>query len=228
MTTNDTVNSDRKTAVIVGVLFIIATVASSLCMAIAEPILEAPDLLARLASDESQVMVAALLMAVDAVAVVGIAVAMHRILKRLNETLAIGYVAARSIEGVFHASYAVLLLSLPTLGQEFVKAGAPDAPWFQTTGTVLLSVADRAFDFGLGLPFAISALILNYLLFRSKLVPRWLSAWGLVGGAQVLVAYLLEYFGIHLPEALHMLIALQEMVFAVWLIAKGFNTSAIA
>jgi len=92
---------------------------------------------------------------------------------------------------------------------------------------VLLSAGNWAYLLGLGLAFAISALILNFVLYQSKLIPRWLSGWGLVGAALVFANYLLESFGINPVEILFLPIAVQEMVFAVWLIVKGFNLSAI-
>jgi len=81
---------------------------------------------------------------------------------------------------------------------------------------------------GLGLAFALSALILNFVLYQSKLIPRWLSGWGFVGAALVFANYLLQSFSINPVEILFLPIAVQEMVFAVWLIVKGFNSSAIA
>ena len=75
--------------------------------------------------------------------------------------------------------------------------------------------------------FSISALILNYILYRSKLIPRWLAIWGLIGAACVLLYGLLGLFGLTADSVtLNLLaapIAIQEMVFAVWLIVKGFN-----
>jgi hypothetical protein len=123
---------------------------------------------------------------------------------------------------------AIAILTLLTLSQEFVKAGAQDSVYYQTLGTVLLSAGNWAYVLGLGLAFALSALILNFILFQSKFVPRWLSGWGFAGAALVFANYLLESFGINPVEILFLPIALQEMVFAVWLIAKGFNPSAIA
>jgi hypothetical protein len=219
-------NSIKWTARIVGALFIAATVASSLSIAISSPILEPPDFLSSISANEHQVIMAALLMLIDVIGVVGIAVMMYPILKRRSETSAIGYVAARIIEGVFHSGYVVIVLVLLALSQEFVGAGAPDASYFQTAGTLLRAASDRVFSLGLGLPFAISALILNYSLYQSRLIPRWLSGWGFVGAALVLALYVLEYFDIHQTEILHLAIALQEMIFAVWLIVKGFNASA--
>ena len=114
-----------------------------------------------------------------------------------------------------------------TLSQEFVKAGAPDASYYQTLGTLLLAAGDWAFLLGFGLAFTLSALILNFLLYQSKLIPRWLSGWGFVGAVLIFAYYLLQFFSINQVEILFLPIAVQEMVFAVWLIVKGFNPSAI-
>ena len=221
-------NTHRKTAIIVGALFILATVASSLGIFIFSSILDSPDFLNSVSANESQVIMAALFMLIDVVAVVGIAIMMYPILKKHNETLALGYVAARIIEGMLFTVYVVILLLLLTLSQEFVKAGALDASHFQTVGTLLQAASDWALSLGLRLAFALSALILNYLLFNSKLVPRWISGWGFVGATLVFALLLLEFFSINPTEILDLPIALQEMVFALWLIVKGFNPSAIA
>ena len=91
-------NSFKKTAIIVGVLFITATVASSLCFTILDPILNAPDILDNVSANTTQVIIGVLLLLIDSVAVVGIAVMMFPILKKHNEALALGYVGFRVIE----------------------------------------------------------------------------------------------------------------------------------
>ncbi len=103
-----------------------------------------------------------------------------------------------------------------------------DASYYQTLGTLLLIVYDWTLLLGIMIVFSLTALILNYLLYQSKLVPRWISGWGLIGAILLLVAGMLEIFGFNPTEILSLPIALQEMVFAVWLIVKGFNSSAIA
>ena len=123
----------------------------------------------------------------------------YPILKKHNEALARGYAGARIVEGVLFIVNTIAILTLLKLSQEFVKAGAQDSFYYQTLGTVLLAAGDWAYLLGLGLAFTLSALILNFVLYQSKLIPQWLSSWG---------------------------IAVQEMVFAVWLIVKGFNPSA--
>jgi hypothetical protein len=221
-------DSNRKTAIIAGVLFITATVAYSLGVLLLDPILRGSDYLIKASENEYQVIMGALLVLIDSVAVAGIGIVLYSILKKHNEILALGYVGARIIEGVLFMMNAIAILTLLTLSQEFVKAGAQDSVYYQTLGTVLLSAGNWAYVLGLGLAFALSALILNFILFQSKFVPRWLSGWGFAGAALVFANYLLESFGINPVEILFLPIALQEMVFAVWLIAKGFNPSAIA
>ena len=220
-------NTNIKTARIVGALFIVATVAYSLGVVLLDPILGGTDYLTNVSANENILIIGAFLVLIDAVAVAGIAIVIYPVLKKHNEALAIGYVGARIGESVLFSVNVITILTLLTLSQEFVKAGAPDASYYQTLGTVLLAAGNWAYLLGLGLAFAISALILNFVLYQSKLIPRWLSGWGLVGAALVFANYLLESFGINPVEILFLPIAVQEMVFAVWLIVKGFNLSAI-
>ncbi|GAH15884.1 unnamed protein product, partial [marine sediment metagenome] len=147
-------------------------------------------------------------------------------MKKHNENLALGFFSFRFVEAIGVIIGSIGLLSLLTLSQEFVLAGAPLASSYQILGTLLLATRNWAFMIGSGLAWSLSAVILNYLLYNSKLIPKWLSVFGLVGGALSFGTYLLQFFSIHL-EILFILIAVQEMVFAIWLIVKGFNSSEI-
>ncbi|MCD4806347.1 MAG: DUF4386 domain-containing protein [Methanococcoides sp.] len=220
-------NSNRKTAIIVGVLFIIATVAYSLGVILLDPILGASDYLTSASENENQMIMGSFLVLIDAVAVAGIGIMIYPILKKRNEALALGYAGARIAESVLFIVNVIAILTLLALSQEFVEAGALDASYYQTFGTILLAAGDLAFLFGFAVAFTLSALILNSLLYQSKLVPRWLSGWGFVGALLLWVYYLLQPFSINLLGILFIPIAVQEMVFAVWLIVKGFNPDAI-
>jgi hypothetical protein len=119
-----------------------------------------------------------------------------------------------------------------TLSQEYVKAGAPDASYFQSLGTLLLAARDWAGVLG-SFAFILGALMYYYIFYQSKLIPRWLSVWGLIGVPFWIAAELLLMFGLieHFSTNAILLdipIAINEMVLAVWLIVKGFNPSAIA
>ena len=221
-------DNNIKTARIVGALFIIATVAYSLSVVLLDPILGASDYLTNVSENENILIIGAFLVLIDCVAVAGIAIVIYPVLKKHNEALALGYVGARIGESLLFSVNVITTLTLLTLSQEFAKAGALDTSYYQTLGTLLLAAGNWAYLLGLGLAFAISALILNFVLYQSKLIPRWLSGWGFIGAALVFTNYLLESFGINPVEILFLPIAAQEMVFAIWLIVKGFNLSTIS
>jgi uncharacterized protein DUF4386 len=213
----------RKTAKVVGILYITATVAYSLAMILLDPIISGPDYLTQASLNANQVLIGTFLVLIDAVAVAGIGICMYKILKKYHKTLALGFLSARAVEGTIFIMTVIPTLALLTLSHEFVRAGTQDASYYQILGQVLLSAGNWIFLIGYGLVFGLSALILNFVLFFSKLVPRWLSGWGFVSAVFVLANYLLQSFGIDPVVFLDFSIAVQEMVFALWLIVKGFN-----
>ena len=224
--------SNRRSAVIVGVLFIIASAAPISTIfftgflgggVAGEPV---PDYLDVLSVSERQVMIGMLIELVWVLAVVGIPIVLLPILSRYSEALALGFFCLRFIEGLSTVVSSIILLTLLTLSREFVTAGVPDASYFHILGGLLLAAREWAFMVGSGLVWSLSALVLNYVLFRSRLVPRWLSGWGFLGGVLSFVTYLLQFFSVEMSSFLFVPIAVQEMVFAVWLIVKGFNSSA--
>jgi len=227
-------NADRKIAIIAGVLFITATAASLLGNGLTGSILAAPDYLASVSSSGNRVMVGALLSFLAAAGSAGIAIALYPVLKRYDAGLALGAVGFRLIEAVFYIVGALCLLSLLTVSQQSVNAGDQSASYFQNVGHVLLTTRDSA-DFVLAvIAFCLGALMYYAVFYRSKLIPRWLSVWGLIAIVLLLSAVFITLFdgdpysisGTLIWLALP--IALQEMVLAVWLIVNGFNPSAIA
>ena len=160
--------------------------------------------------------------------VVAIPIMMFPIFRKYNERLALGYVVARIFEGFFDIVIAMSMLLLLTLSREFVAAGAPLAPYFQTSGALLHGVYDWSSVLE-NFPYCLGALIFYLLLYRSKLIPRWLSGWGLLGAALFLATAPFRMFDLLPPStvALAVPLILNELVLAVWLIVKGFNSSAI-
>jgi len=224
-------DTNRKTAIIVGVLFIIGTVAGILSVVFAGSILNAPDYLIKISANENKIIIGALLVLVMGFVLAMVPVIMFPIFKKHNETLAIGYVVFRgALETITAITAAISWLLLLSLSQEYVKAVSPDTSYFQIFGTLLQRVAELpmgVFVFGLG------ALIFYCLLYQSKLIPRWLSVWGIFAIILNLITGFLILFGLQSDFSasnfiMNFPIFLQEMVMAVWLIVKGFNPSAIA
>jgi len=142
-----------------------------------------------------------------------------RLLVDHREDLVMGYVVLRgAIETVLYTFTALGWLLLIALGTQ------PDAA--PLAGFVRTGVA-VTWDQLVAIPFALGALMFYVLLFRSRLVPRWLSAWGLMGAVLYIVPPLGSMFGLSLGLLMAPL-AVQEMVMAVWLIAKGFNPREVA
>jgi hypothetical protein len=220
-------DTNRKTARIVGASFLLSNVTFILgAVVFVEPILSAPDYLTLVSANRAQVILGVLLELINGVAYLGIGVLMFPILKQRFESMALGYVGFRIIEFVMQTLSDLSPLSLVTLSEEFVRAGAPAASSFQALGTLLLAERSWAFQM-VSVTFGLGALMLYTMLYKSKLVPRFISIWGLIGAAVVLANTMLDMFSLTVPN-LGVLMLLNELFLGVWLIVKGFNPSAIA
>jgi hypothetical protein len=232
----------RRTGIIAGVLFIIATVASILSGFSLGSILGAPNYLINVSAHGNQMIIAILFVLIAAISAVAISFMLFPILRRHVESLAMGYVVLRIFENVFYIVSALTLLVMLTVSQNYV-AGAVDASFYTNIGTLLLALQSWAILIGCLIFFGLGSMTLNYVLYRSKLVPRWLSAWGFIGATLAFIYGLLGIYGVGMGfdfgnDILFMMaspyailgipIHVQEMVFAVWLIFKGFNPSVIA
>lgn len=223
--------SYRGNAIAAGALFILCSVASIVSIVPLGATVGAPVNFATLAGNANAVVMTALIEFVWAASGMGIAIALYPVLRRFSPTLALGSVVARVVENVVILIGTLSLLTLLTVSQQ--AAGSADTTSFQATGDALVAVREWASaDFVAGLAFVVGTFMYNYVMYRSRLVPRWLSGWGLVGAVLTLVAIgyagFTQDFGFTtVKDVLSVPIGLQEMVLAVWLIAKGFNPSAV-
>lgn len=124
-------STNRRIAVVAGVLFIIATSADLISRVVfLQPILSAPDYLTKISANENRVLLGALFLFIGAVAAAGIAVALYPVLRKHNVGLALGSVGFRLIEGALYVGIVVCLLSLVTLSQEFSESWSPGSIGF--------------------------------------------------------------------------------------------------
>ncbi len=177
-----------------------------------------------MSAEPERVAVGALLLIVAAFACAGIAIAMYPVLKRTDMGMALGSVVFRALEAVLYLVSIVCLLSLATLGQAVTAPGA-DQGALGAIGALLVSLRDRAALVGV-FAFALGAFLYYIVLFRARLIPRWLSGWG-IAAIGLLVAMAVLALVADRPVTSFPLLAfpifLQEMVLAVWLIARGFS-----
>ncbi len=231
-------NTYRKNAVMTGVLYFLGTVFGVLGVVIGGEVLASltvskpltgVDMLSLVAANSSRLTAAAFFTIMMGISLVAMTVFLYPILRKDSKELAMGMVLFRgALEGIWYFMSALGFLTLFALGNEYIATGA-DSAALQSMGNVLYQFQDRLASVG-PLFFLIGAACLYISFCRTRLIPRWLSVWGLIGVVCSLASAMLNFF--HLDTGvgfyLEMVIAPQEIVMAVWLIVKGFNPSAIA
>lgn len=227
------VKNNRQRATFVGIMFILATVSAILGLLFYQPILTGPDYLINGAARQNQIALGALMELVLVCTAIGTAIGLFPVLKPYGERIALGHLFFRFLEAGIITIGIVAVLSLLTLSQDFVAAAAPDAAAYHAAGTLLIAIHDWTFMLGPLFMLGINTFMYSSLLYKSKVVPRWLAGWGLIGATLVFAAALLVLFGVFVQLSvwvtlLALPIATYEMVLAGWLIIKGFNSAATA
>jgi hypothetical protein len=206
-------------------MFIVATVTGVMSLAVLGSLLDGPAFLPGLAGHENQIGAAAVLEAVMGIACAGIAISLYPVVRELNAGLAIGSVGFRVAEGVIWLVSSVALLALVSLSRSAAEAGTLNAAASLSSADLLRALGDGCATVVM-LPFTVGALIYYYAFYRLRVVPRWLSGWGLISIAitmAVTLVAMLSSTDLDSYSLLLMPLAVQEMVFAVWLIARGFK-----
>ncbi len=228
-------NTNRKTAVMVGILFIVGTVSGILAGAFTAPIVAGSTYLLNISANGTQWIIATLLTLLMGLSLSMVPVVLYPIFKRHNEVLALGSVLFRGVfEAVGETLLVISMFLLLTVSEIFGKAGAADVSNFQTLGSMLIASGEWIQMIG-GIVFSVGTLMIFALFYQTRLIPRWLSGWGLIGAVLYFIAEIVSMFSpLHLtPEigvGIGLLLvptAIQEMVFAVWMIVKGFNRQKI-
>ena len=225
MTTKEATNTYRTTARVVGVIYLMGFVVGIAGFQLYQSILGAPNHLATLSANSMLLAFAAILWVLPGIGDAAHGVLMFPILKPHNERIAVGYLAFRIMDAVFIAIMVLFVLLQIPLGSEYLKAAAPDASYLQALSTVFAQAQLYAYEFGM-ITVGVSGLMLNYTLYRAKLVPQWLAVWGLLGYAIILCGMVSAVMGSGLGDLSSYVGGLWEVVVGVWLIVKGFNASA--
>ncbi len=222
----------RKTALVAGVLFIIMFVTSIPALLLYNPVLEHTGYIVGAGADK-RILLGALLEVLLIMANIGTAVVLFPVLKRLDEALALGYVAARLVESAFIAVGILSVLSVVTLRQDVGGAGAANAASLHIVARSLVAIHDWSFLLGPGFVVGVgNGLLLGYMTYRSGLVPRRMAMLGLVGGPLLCASGIAVLFGAlgegsagqgmaTVPEFAW------ELSLGIYLIVKGFKSSSV-
>lgn len=218
--------STRKSAAIVGLLFLIATVTFFIAEQIITGVLNRPDYLMGASEDAHALTAAALLAFVDGLAVVAIAVLMFPLFKRHSEPLALGYVGLRVVDFAAVLLYMASPLLVISLGQRLLD-GTVDASASEHLGAVFQAQHDLSLRM-IYLFNGVAGGFFAFLLYRSELVPRWIAVLGLIGYPVLLAGTVLDMFSLtDVTQGAGLLAVvpggLFELILPIWLLAKGFS-----
>ena len=207
-----------------GLLFIIGDIAGVLSVIVTGGLLKGSDALTKIAANQDRLVVGALLVLIMGFALALVPVVMFPVFKKYNEVLALGCVVFRgALETVAYMASAGTWLLLVELSRQHAAAASAGAPQVQALSALL---AGPTPGYLISIAFSLGSLLFYYLFYQSRLVPRWLSVWGLAGAVLYLASPLLDMFG-HGFGILMAPLAVAELVLAVWLIVRGLNSSAL-
>jgi hypothetical protein len=221
-------DSMRKVALVAGVLYLITFISSIPAVLLLGPVLSNPNYIVGGGAD-TQVIGGAFLDLVNAIACIGTAVALFSVVRRQNEGFALGFVMARMFEAAVIVIGVVSILSVVTLRQ--AGATGAEAASLVTTGRALVAIRDWTFLLGPSLIPGLNALLLGYLMYRSRLVPRVIPTLGLIGGPLLISSAVGTMFGVNDAVSVWSGVALLpiffwELFLGLWMTFKGFQRSA--
>jgi hypothetical protein len=224
------VNSNRRIAVLAGVFFIVAAVAAIIGLALEGPVLNDARYIVAASGDDTRVILGAFFEVILAISVIGTAVTLFPIVRRQSEGIALGYVAGRVVEALVIVVGIISVVSVVKLRQSFAGATGAEAITLVAIGKSLVVVHNWTFLFGPNLALGPNTLMLAYLMYRSRLVPRVIAVLGLIGGPLIFASGTAVLFGLYGQQSVWGSIAAipvfaWEMSLAVWLIVKGFKAA---
>jgi hypothetical protein len=214
----------RKTR-FAGLLLITGLVAGVFSVA---PAIDSAEYLTEAAANSNQVIIGAIFQFIMALAYIGVVILLYPIIKSFGKSLAIGFMSFRVIAATLVIFGTILLLSILALSQEFINFSPQKSSDFEALGNVLKTSRDYVNHVFMILVLCTGNFMFYILLIKSKLIPQWLSVWGLIGAMLSSIASVLVLFrivDIITPEymILNVPTALQELILAIWLIVKGLD-----
>ncbi|GJF31055.1 hypothetical protein KNE206_37550 [Kitasatospora sp. NE20-6] len=226
-------NTFRGTATATGVLYILAAAASIAGLLLYGPVLDDPLYVVGGRPHGAELASGALLEMVLAFSVIGTGVVMFPVVRRLSESVALGYACFRLLEAAVIVVGVVSVLSVLTLGRDFSAAADPQPAAYLGAGRALVAVHDWTFLAGPNLALGPSTLMMGWFLHRSRLVPRFIAVMGMVGGPLIFASAVLVLFGVYEQISLWGSLAAlpvfaYEMALAGRLVVRGFDRAAVA
>jgi hypothetical protein len=190
-----------------------------------EPIITGPEFLENIVGYTQTIYAGVYLELINSVAVIGIGAILFKVMRQFDETMATGYLSFRILESVACAAAALCPLLLLSLGQEYQEAGATDLSAFQGRAGIIYATRTHIAGILVPLFFGLCGLLLYTVLYRTKLLPRFISVWGFIA-VILMMGFNLGRLDQSIGVFLVVPMILNEVFLGIWLIAKGFNPAA--
>jgi hypothetical protein len=220
-------NTYRTTARIVGIVYFAGMVIGIAGNILIQSILSVPDYLSIISANSMKVAIGAILWLITVAGDAAHGILMFPVLKLHSERIAFGYLGSRLIDAVFIGVHVLFVFLQISLGSEYLKAGASSASNLQSLSSVFVNANFYAYQIGM-IFVGLSGLMLCYLFYKANFVPRFVALWGLVGYITIFCGSVLEVLGFDLHLIHTIPGGLWEIFIGVWLIVKGFNSSAFS
>lgn len=222
----------RAAATTAGILYITGTAAGVLSVVVSAPLRDARDPLAYAAEHSGIAVTTGLLVLVMALALAFIPVVLFPVLRPLHEVLAVGYLIVRgAVETACYVIVVIGWLLLAPIGEAMAAGAGTASPAGVRVGNLVIDA--HAANAVTALVFCLGGAMFYVLLYRSRIVPRWVSAWGLVAIPFYVASFVLPLYSVFEVDAppqvlMYLPLAVQEMVLAVWMIARGFRPATVS
>jgi len=228
-------NTNKNTPRLLGAAFLFVAAASLLSglllTSLGIPTVGSPDNISetmiKIADNSTTMQMSIIVMLIEAIAIVLLATLLYTTLKRQIEIAARWAFGLWIIEAVALAARSISAFSLLKVSQEYVKAGTPDSLHFQTLGSLFFETTQFSYSV-LMVFYCTGGILFYYLFFKSKYVPIVLSLWGITAASLGLIGTLLEILDYAVPLYVFLPILPFELAIGIWLIVKGFSSSAVA
>jgi len=221
-------NPERRNTIIAGILIITGMIAGFLSVA---PAVDSSGYLSLAAESPTQVIRGAIFQFIICISYLGFALCLYPIIKKQNKELALGFLSFRIIASTLILAGTIILLSILVLSQEYVRLLPREPAHFETFGFLLKEARDLINHVFMILVLCLASMLFYILMIKSKLIPLWLSIWGLGGVLLSALASILILFGkVEIITSVYIILniptALIDIILAIWLIIKGFNKTS--
>jgi len=197
------------------------------------PAIDSSNYLTEAAANSTQVIIGAIFQFIMALCYMGFAILLYPLLNSFGKSLSLGFFGFRILSAALVIFGTILLLAIFALSQEFVSSSAQKSMEFKVIGNVLKTTRDSINHIFMVLALCVGNLMFYILLIRSKLIPKWLSIWGVIGtllaaSASILLLFriveviTIQYVILNVP------IAILELTLGIWLMVKGFDNKSMS